>query len=176
MYTLDNQVISFIKVEPMNLELFSDEELETKMNLESIEFSNEQFPYKILVMPKSIDISEYIKEQEELKKQVENEVSIEIINKRISDIKELIENKNMIENEFYIMIYTDGKENVESELMKRANNWDNRLKSCDLQSKMLDEKEIILLIKSFTISELARTEETDYTDNIVKIKRKEAND
>ena len=60
--------------------------------------------------------------------------------------------------------------------MKRANNWDNRLKSCDLQSKMLDEKEIILLIKSFTISELARTEETDYTDNIVKIKRKEAND
>ena len=110
MYTLDNQVISFIKVEPMNLELFSDEELETKMNLASIEFSNEQFPYKILVMPRLIDISEYIKEQEELKKQVENEVSIEIVNRRITDITELVENKNMIENEFYIMIYTDGKE------------------------------------------------------------------
>lgn len=33
LYTLDEQVISFIKVNPMNIELLSDKELESKMDL-----------------------------------------------------------------------------------------------------------------------------------------------
>lgn len=64
LYTLDEQVVLFIKVEPMNIELLSDEELEIKMDSDSIEFSGEQFPYKIIVIPRAIDISEHIQENE----------------------------------------------------------------------------------------------------------------
>lgn len=172
LYTLDEQVITFIKVNPINIELLSDEEMESKMDLASIEFSSEQYPYKILVIPRAVDISEHIKEQEELKKHLEDDVCIEIINNRIITTSEIVENKNIIENEFYIMIYDRNKENIENELNKRINNWINRLKNCDLQSEVLEERQIILLIKSFTIPEFARTEGTDYRDNIVQIKRK----
>ena len=48
LYTLDEHVILFIKVNPMNIELLTDNELESKMDLEAIEFSTEQFPYKII--------------------------------------------------------------------------------------------------------------------------------
>ena len=41
------------------------------------------------------------------------------------------------------------------------------------ESEVLDEKEILLLAKSFTIPEFARKEGTDYRDNIVQIKRRE---
>jgi len=172
LYTLDEQVITFIKVNPINIELLSDEEMESKMDLASIEFSNEQYPYKILVIPRAVDISEHIKEQEKLKKHLEDDVCIEIINNRIITTSEIVENKNIIENEFYIMIFDRNKENIENVLNKRINNWINRLKNCDLQSEVLDERQIILLIKSFTIPEFARTEGTDYRDNIVQIKRK----
>ena len=64
LYTLDGQVIQFIKVEPINIELLTDDELESKMNFSSIEFSEEQQPYKILVIPRAVDISEHIEEQE----------------------------------------------------------------------------------------------------------------
>ena len=84
----------------------------------------------------------------------------------------MIENKNIIENEFYIMIFDANKENIEIELNKRANNWISRLKNCGLKSEILEERDIILLVKSFTIPEFARTEGTDYRDNIVQIKRK----
>lgn len=174
LYTLDDQVILFIKVNPINIELLSDDELERKMDADSIEFSGEQYPYKILVIPRAVDISEHIKEQEELKKQLDDDVCIKIINDRIITTTELVENKNIIENEFYIMIYDRNKENIEIELNKRGNTWINRLKNCEFKSYILDEREIILLIKSFTIPEF-RTEGTDYTDNIVKIKRKEIN-
>ena len=172
LYTLDGQVILFIKVFPINIELLSDDELEVKMDANSIEFSNEQYPYKIIVIPRAVDISEHIREQEELKKTLDDEVCIKIINNRIVATTEIVENKNIIENEFYIMIYDNFKDNIENELNKRANNWIKRLKNCELKSEVLEERDIILLIKSFTIPEFARTEGTDYADNIVKIKRK----
>ena len=172
LYTLDEQVISFIKVDPMNIELLSDKELESKMDFESIEFSNEQFPYKIIVIPRAVDISDYIREQEELRNKLTNDVCIEIINNRIISTTEMIENKNIIENEFYIMIFDANKDNIEIELNKRANNWISRLKNCGLKSEILEERDIILLVKSFTIPEFARTEGTDYRDNIVQIKGK----
>ena len=170
LYTLDGHVIQFIKVEPINIELLTDDELESKMNFSSIEFSEEQQPYKILVIPRAVDISEHIEEQEELKRKIDDDVGIEIINNRIISTTEIVENKNIIENEFYIMIYDSYNDNIENELMKRANNWINRLKNCGYRSDLLYEREIILLIKSFTIPEFARTEGTDYDDNIVQIK------
>lgn len=172
LYTLDGQVILFIKVYPINIELLSDEELNSKMDSDSIEFSNEHYPYKILVIPRAVDISEHIQEQEELKKTLDDDISIKIINNRIIATSELVENKNIIENEFYIMIYDKNRENIEIELNKRANNWINRLKNCELSSEILEERDIILLIKSFTIPEFARSEGTDYRDNIVQINRK----
>lgn len=175
LYTLDGQVFQFIKVEPINIELLTDEELESKMNFSSIEFSEEQQAYKILVIPRAVDISEHIGEQEELKRKIDDDVGIEIINNRIIATTEIVENKNIIENEFFIVIYDFNKDNIENELMKRANNWMNRLKNCGYKSNLLDEREIILLIKSFTIPEFARSEGTDYADNIVQIKGKELN-
>lgn len=174
MYTLDEQVISFIKVNPMNIELLSDKELEAKMDSSSIEFSNEQYPYKIIVVPRAVDISDYIREQEELRNKLTDDICIEIINNRIISTTEMIENKNIIENEFYIMIYDSNKDNIEIELNKRANNWVGRLKNCGFKSEILEERDIILLIKSFTIPEFARMEGTDYRDNIVQVKRKGA--
>ena len=174
LYTLDEQVISFIKVNPMNIELLSDKELEAKMDSSSIEFSNEHYPYKIIVVPRAVDISDYIREQEELRNKLTDDTCIEIINNRIISTTEMIENKNIIENEFYIMIYDSNKDNIEIELNKRANNWVGRLKNCGLKSEILEERDIILLIKSFTIPEFARMEGTDYRDNIVQIKRKGA--
>ena len=70
------------------------------------------------------------------------------------------------------MLYDSCRDNIEHELNKRVNSWINRLNNCELKSEVLEERDIILLIKSFTIPEFARTEGTDYTDNIVKIKRK----
>ena len=142
------------------------------MNLSSIEFSQERYPYKIMVIPRAVDISEHIQEQEELKKKIDDDVCIEIVNNRIISTTEIVENKNIIENEFYIMLFDAYKDNIEIELSKRANNWVNRLKNCDLRSSILEEKQIILLVKSFTIPEFARIEGTDYSDNIVQIKEK----
>lgn len=90
LYTLDKQLISFIRVYPINTELFSEEELVQKMNSASVEFSNEQKPYSIFVIPRKVDITDFIKEQESLKKKVKDKASIEIIEKRIIATHEMV--------------------------------------------------------------------------------------
>lgn len=171
LYTLDNKVISFIKIYPINTELFSEEELENKMDSMSIEFSNEQYPYSIFVIPRKVDISDYVKEQEKLKKIIQDEISKKIIEKRIIATHELVADRNIIENEFYLYIWENDSDNVKEKILKRANNWKKRFKECGFESEILEKTQIILLAKSFTIPEFARREETDYDDSIVKIRR-----
>lgn len=171
LYTLDNKVISFIKIYPINTELFSEEELENKMDSMSIEFSNEQYPYSIFVIPRKVDISDYVKEQEKLKKIIQDEISKKIVEKRIIATHELVADRNIIENEFYLYIWENDSDNVKEKILKRANNWKKRFKECGFESEILEKTQIILLVKSFTIPEFARREETDYDDSIVKIRR-----
>ncbi len=172
--TLDGQVILFMKVIPINTDLFSEEELENKMDSMSIEFSNEQYPYTILVIPRKVDIADFINEQQKLKKKLQDDVSIQIVEKRIICTHELVADKNIIENEFYLCIWTKDGENAIENLIKRANNWKQRFKNCDFEIELLNKTDIILLVKSFTIPEFARKEGTDYRDNIVRIRRKVA--
>lgn len=173
MITLDGQIILFLKVYPINIDLLSEDELEAKMDSMTIDFANEQQPYKILVIPRAVDISEHIHEQEKLKNSVHNEISKKIIEERIKFTTDLVANKDIIENEFYILIWEKELENAEIEINKRANAWKARLRNCEYDSEILNETDIILLAKSFTIPEFARKEGTDYRDNIVRIKRKE---
>ena len=174
LYTLDNKVITFIKVYPINTELFSEEELENKMDSMSVEFSNEQYPYSIFVIPRKVDISDYVKEQEELKKNIQDEISIKIVEKRIIATHELVADKNIIENEFYLYIWEEDSENVKEKILKRANNWRKRFKDCGFETEILEKTQIILLAKSFTIPEFARKESVDYDDSIVRIRRRSA--
>lgn len=174
LYTLDNKVITFIKVYPINTELFSEEELENKMDSMSVEFSNEQYPYSIFVIPRQADITEYVKEQEELKKNIQDEISIKIVEKRIIATHELVADKNIIENEFYLYIWEEDSDNVKEKILKRANNWKKRFKDCGFETEILEKTQIILLAKSFTIPEFARKESVDYDDSIVRIRRRSA--
>ena len=170
--TLDGQVILFIKICPINTELFSEEELENKMNSMSIEFGNEQYPYTFFIIPRKVDIADFVNEQQKLKRKLQDDVGIQIVEKRIICTHELVADKNIIENEFYLCIWTKDGENAIDNLLKRANNWKQRFKNCDYETEILNKSDIILMIKSFTIPEFARKEGTDYRDNIVRIGRK----
>ena len=118
-----------------------------------------------------MNAAEITKVFEDLKKKLKDEASIRIVEKRIIATHEMVANKNIIENEFYLCIWEHASENVEEKLEILEKNWKNRLKQCDLESEILEKTEIILLIKSFTIPEFARKESVDYDDSIIKIRR-----
>ena len=53
------------------------------MNSMSIEFSNEQYPYTFFYYSTKVDIADFVNEQQELKRKLQDDVSIQIVEKRI---------------------------------------------------------------------------------------------
>ncbi len=172
--TLDNYVLMILNIKPQNFGLLSEQELESKMNSMSVEFANERYPYKILVLPKIVDITETIREQEDLKQKIQNNKFKEIIDNRIKFLLNFVSNKEIIENDFFLIIWEKETEKAKIELQKRANNWKSRLRNCELKSEILNKEEIISLIKVFNLPNY-KEEENDYENHITKIKRKELN-
>ena len=172
--TIDGFVLMILYVKPQNFGLLSEKELVSKMNSMSVEFANEKYSYKILVIPKIVDITETIKEQEELKQKVTNEIFRKIINNRINFLQNFINDKEIIENDFFLIIWEKETEKAKIELQKRANNWKNRLRNCELKSEILNREELIYLIKTYNLPNY-KNEDNDYKNHISKIDRKELN-
>lgn len=172
--TIDGFELMILNIKPQNYGLLSEQELISKMNSMSVEFANERYPYKILSMPKIVDITETIKEQEELRKKVTNKNYTKIIDNRINYLKSFVSNKEIIENDFFLIIWEKESEKAKIELQKRANNWKNRFRNCELKSEILNKEELIYLVKTFNIPNY-KNEDNDYENHITKIDRKELN-
>lgn len=172
--TIDGFILMILNIKAQNFGLLSEKELVNRMNSMSVEFSNERYPYKILVIPKIVDITETIKEQEELKQKVDNEIFREIIENRINFLQNFVSDKEIIENDFFLIIWEKETEKAKIELQKRANNWKNRLRNCEIKSEILNNEELIYLIKTFNLPNY-KDEDNDYKNHISKIDRKELN-
>lgn len=172
--TIDGFILMILNIKAQNFGLLSEKELVNRMNSMSVEFSNERYPYKILVTPKIVDIKETIKEQEELKQKVDNEIFREIIENRINFLQNFVSDKEIIENDFFLIIWEKETEKAKIELQKRASNWKNRLRNCELKSEILNNEELIYLIKTFNLPKY-KDEDNDYKNHISKIDRKELN-
>ena len=172
--TIDGFILMILNIKAQNFGLLSEQELVNKMNSMSVEFSNERYPYKILVIPKIVDITETIKEQKELKQKVDNEIYREIIENRINFLQNFVSDKEIIENDFFLIIWEKESEKAKIELQKRASNWKNRLRNCEIKSEILNNEELIYLIKTFNLPNY-KDEDNDYKNHISKIDRKELN-
>lgn len=172
--TIDGFILMILNIKAQNFGLLSEKELVNRMNSMSVEFSNERYPYKILVIPKIVDITETIKEQEELKQKVDNEIFREIIENRINFLQNFVSDKEIIENDFFLIIWEKESEKAKIELQKRASNWKNRLRNCEIKSEILNNEELIYLIKTFNLPNY-KDEDNDYKNHISKIDRKELN-
>ena len=172
--TIDGFILMILNIKAQNFGLLSEKELVNRMNSMSVEFSNERYPYKILIIPKIVDITETIKEQKELKQKVDNVIFREIIENRINFLQNFVSDKEIIENDFFLIIWEKETEKAKIELQKRANNWKNRLRNCELKSEILNKEELIFLIKTFNLTSY-KNEDNDYKNHISKIDRKELN-
>lgn len=172
--TIDGFILMILNIKPQNFGLLSEKELVSKMNSMSVEFANERYPYKILTMPKIVDITDTIMEQEELKQRVTNENFRKIIDNRINFLQNFISDKEIVENDYFLIIWEKESEKSKIELQKKANNWKSRLRNCELKSEILNNEELIRLIKTFNLPNY-KDEDNDYKNHISKIDRKELN-
>ncbi len=144
---LDNdKVIGIIKVNSINLQLFSNEEQASKIFQFRKVLLSLEYPFKILALDKPVSLSEHIENLLYLQKHTDNEIKSKLLDEDIKYADNIMNNNLVNNREFYLLIEED-KDNVKL-LKSKINDIVSQLSNIGLtseQAKTDDIKEMLFV-------------------------------
>ncbi|MGV8149802.1 MAG: hypothetical protein ACLKAK_10940 [Alkaliphilus sp.] len=164
LYTRDGQIIVYIKISPISIDLFSDAEKEQMCKVITAELSSVRRPFKFLAVSRPVDISGLINEYTELLAETTNQKQKELLRSEIMVVSSYATSGAVRERQFYIMLWDKYKEDIEKEILKEAAEFVSKLDSGNISSYVLKEREIVRLCN--LINNPAYIEDTDFEKTI----------
>ena len=168
LYTRDGYVFSYIKVEPVSVELFSERELWNFIETLSGEFSTERKQITLLSLDRPSDMDMILDDlREAYENAIENPIRRRIIHEEIAMLTRSALEGNSTEKEFYYCIFEPAAHS--NELWKRANDMVSRLSTAGVESRVCGQDEIIELINACVNPQTGFSENADSVELIMKI-------
>lgn len=139
LYTKDGFVMSYLKIEPVSIDLYSENEKKTLARGLTAELSHINKPFKLICVSKHVDISNLISEYEELLSKSDDPVQKNILRKEILMISDFVSNEEVTERQFFICMWVKYKKDIEMEFRKQMmllkENFETNKIKCKLQNK-----------------------------------------
>lgn len=151
LYTKNNKVFSYIRVYPIDINLFSRKEKKSKTNTLTKEISAVlEEPLKFLAISRSTDISSLLEEYQKILSTSTDQNQKELLRKEMISLAERATSGEAMERQFYIPLWHDEEDGAETELEKIANDYIFAFNSIGIKAKILGEKEIYQLCNLFS--------------------------
>lgn len=161
-YTIDNQVLGFLKIYPENCKLMTkDEQMGHALRLVS-NFSSELKPFKIFFTNRPVDLQKNQDYQTQLMERETNSLKFSLLNQRSKSFGMLSTTGKALESEIYLIIWEENDDSVEGEILKRLEDLKMKLSSSGYRTEILEKDEIIQLIQSYLLPDFAYTENKKY--------------
>lgn len=170
LYTNSGEIITYIKVFAKNTKLMNKEEQKNHAKRLTAEFVSEQKPFKIYYTNRPVDTTKNIDYQNALIDYETDNNKIYFLTERMTTFYRLSSSGEALEGEVFIVIWEKNVDYAEEELMKRANDMETRFRNCNYKTKILEEKEIIQLVNSYTNPTTAYDENQEYLGFPMEIK------
>lgn len=145
LYTRDGQVIAYIKINPISIDLFSDNEKELICKVLTAELSSIQKPFKFLAVSRPVDITPLVNEYQVLLSETTDQKQKELLRNEIMEISNFAMSGEVIERNFFIMLWSKYREGVESELIKECKEVIQKFESANITCDVIREQEIVRL-------------------------------
>ncbi len=171
LYTKDNKIMCYIKIEPINLELLSVKEKLNSARQITGQLSSETKEMKFFSISRVIDISTLLDDLKGYLEESINQKQKELIKKHMEETKKLTAIGEAVQKQNYMIIWQDMNDYAENDILKRAIDIVNKLATCKVKARVLDRVEIIELCSDFTNKKYAFYEDTDYEEYFPLIKR-----
>lgn len=146
LYTKDNKVIIYIKIDPIDTDLLSKKEEKSLTKILTAEISgNLERMFKFIAVSRPADISSVIEENQEILAITKDPIQKKLLREEISSLSDYSLNGEAAERQFFLMLWEDYEENIESELIKCGNDFISAFNSGNIKAEILKEKEIYQL-------------------------------
>lgn len=170
LYTKDDNVMSYIKIQPLNLYLLSNKEQELIIRQLSAELSSEIKELKFFSIARPVDVGDLIEDLQEIANNCLDQIQKDLLKKHINETVRLTFTGEAVERQNFLIISEPIGDYAEKDLLKRGMELVNKLANCNVKSEILEEQYIIQLCSGFTNMNFAFKEDSDYEDYMPIIK------
>lgn len=170
LYTKDDIVMCYLKIQPLNLYLLSKKEQELIIRQLSAELSSETKELKFFSIARPVDVGDLIEDLQEIANNCLDQIQKDLLKKHINETVRLTFTGEAVERQNFLIISEPMSDYAEKDLLKRSMELINKLANCNIKSEILEEQYIIQLCSGFTNMNFAFKEDSDYEDYMPIIK------
>jgi len=145
LYTRDGQVIAYIKINPISIDLFSDMEKEQICRVLTSELSSLKKPFKFLAVSRPVDITPLINEYTALLSETTDQKQKELLRNEMMVMSNYAISGEVVERQFFVLLWTTYQVGVEEDLLKDCQEFCHKLESAHIGCDIIKEHEIVRL-------------------------------
>lgn len=165
-YTRDNLIISVIKINSLNMQLFSKKELLNKVKEITSELSTETKEFKMTSIARPVDVGTLIDYLREILSNTTDSIQKRLLRENIRETLNLTLVGDAVERQNLLIISENLTDNAEQEIQKRAREIVQKFDNCGMKLEILNDQYLIQICNSFTNMSVATKEDSDYQDYI----------
>lgn len=145
LYTRDGYIIMYIKINPISIDLLSEREKKLLCKTLTAELSSEQKPYKFLAVSRPVDISPLINEYTGIIANGSDQKQKDLLRNEMLVMSNYALSGEVVERQFYIMIWDKHEEDIEREISKRCYEFKSKIESGNIHCEILKQQYIVRL-------------------------------
>ena len=144
LYTNDGLVLCYLKLTPISIDLYSKTEKRNIVRTLTAEMSATQFPFKFIAVSRPIDISPLLSELHSLLMTTDTKQK-ELLKAEMVEMSNFAMGGDIVERQFYIVIWDKAVDGVERELMNRARVIADNFGGSKIPCEILHQQDIVRL-------------------------------
>lgn len=165
-YTRDNLVIAILKINSLNMQLFSKKELINKIKDITSELSTETKEFKMTSIARPVDVGSLIEFLRTILNNSTDSIQKKLLRENIRETLNLTLVGDAVERQNLLIISEVLSDNSEQEIQKRAREIVQKFDNCGMKLEILNDQYLIQVCNSFTNMSVATKEDSDYQDYI----------
>lgn len=168
LYTKSDYIIVFLRLFPINIDLMSMQEKESKCTILTAAFKGEKEPFSIISIPRTVDMEVYLTSlSTKYDEEIFNPIKKMLLSTMISEATKKVLDGQNFEHQFYLMIWEKYNPNVigiENKLLNRIRDFQNRYDAVNNITMILNDSEIMRLCNLYANSNSAVFDQIGVTD------------
>lgn len=170
-YTRDDYIIMALKINSINIQLYSKRELNQKIKEITTELTNDLKELKFLSISRPVDVTGLIDKLREILSDAETQKRKNLLKQNIRETIRLTITGDVVERQNFITIFEKNTDTAEKELLKRAMDLVNKFSNCGIKAEILNEQELIQLCNStLNINFAFREDNEEYDERVPYLK------
>lgn len=165
-YTRDNLIIAILKINSLNMQLFSKKELLNKIKDITSELSTETKEFKMTSIARPVDVGSLIDYLRNILNNTTDSIQKRLLRENIRETLNLTLVGDAVERQNLLIISEVLSDNAEQELQKRAREIVQKFDNCGMKLEILNDQYLIQVCNSFTNMSVAIKEDSDYQDYV----------